>query len=83
MPPAADRTPKALLSSTRDSHLKMNIGLIADIHADYDSLKIALDILEGKAADTILCAGDLVEKGPKGDAVADLIRQRNIPCGQS
>ena len=58
----------------------MKIGVISDIHADIKSLKIALDILAGKKVDTIVCAGDLVERGADGDAVVETIKARNIPC---
>lgn len=58
----------------------MNIGIIADIHADLHALKIALDIMSGQGADTVLCAGDLVEKGPHSDKVVELLRAHEIPC---
>ncbi len=58
----------------------MKIGLIADIHGDEAGLRRALDLLDGLGAERILCAGDLVERGSRGDAVIDLIRQRGIPC---
>lgn len=58
----------------------MEIGIIADIHADFHALRIALDIMGGQGADTILCAGDLVEKGPHGDKVVELLRTQSIPC---
>jgi putative phosphoesterase len=58
----------------------MKIGLIADIHADWSALKLALDLLQGQGVDMILCAGDLVDKGLDGDAVVQRIRERQIPC---
>jgi putative phosphoesterase len=57
----------------------LKLGLISDIHADLQSLKLALDILQGQRVDRILCAGDLVDKGYDGDAVVDRIRECNIP----
>ncbi len=57
----------------------MKIGLISDIHADMQSLKLALDMLQGQAVDRVWCMGDLVDKGIDGDAVVNSIRQRNIP----
>ncbi len=54
------------------------IGLISDIHADLQALKQALDILQGQGVEQIICAGDLVDKGYEGDAVVNLIRERNI-----
>ncbi|MBK8020629.1 MAG: metallophosphoesterase family protein [Chloroflexi bacterium] len=56
------------------------LGLIADIHADDAALTRALDLLHDKGVDTILCAGDLVEKGPDGDAVVRQIGELAIPC---
>lgn len=55
-------------------------GLISDIHGDLVSLKTALGILQEQRVDTILCAGDLVEKGTDGDIVVQLIRDLLIPC---
>ena len=56
------------------------LGLISDVHGDLSSLQIALDFLQERGVDTILCAGDLVERGPDGDGVVQLIREREIPC---
>jgi putative phosphoesterase len=58
----------------------MKLGLIADIHADFTALTIALTILQREKVDKILCAGDLVEKGGDGDAVIALMREHGIFC---
>lgn len=58
----------------------MKIGLISDIHAHYDDLQTALRIFKSIGVDTIVCAGDLVEKGDDGDAVIALFQTVNIPC---
>jgi putative phosphoesterase len=58
----------------------MKLGLIADVHADLDALKLALDILQGQGVNQVICAGDLVDKGLNGDAVVRLLRERQIPC---
>ncbi len=62
----------------------MRIGLIADIHCDLTGLGLALDLLREKHVHTILCAGDIVEKGdgPDGDAVIELLTAYKIPCVQ-
>lgn len=60
----------------------MTLGLIADIHADLRALVAALNLLDARGVDTILCAGDLVEKGADGDAVVALLQTRAIPCVQ-
>lgn len=58
----------------------MKIGLIADIHGDYAALQIALDRLDNfHQVDEILCAGDLVGRGPEQEKVIELIRSRGIP----
>ena len=58
----------------------MKLGLISDIHGDLASLQAALGLLQHQGAKRILCMGDLVDKGPDGDAVVTLIRDLNIPC---
>ena len=58
----------------------MNIGVISDIHGDYQALETALDRLENyHQVDHILCAGDLVGRGPEQNQVVELIRARAIP----
>ncbi|HUN06318.1 MAG TPA: metallophosphoesterase family protein [Aggregatilineales bacterium] len=58
----------------------MKIGVIADIHGDYTALTTALDRLEHQhRVEHILCAGDLVGRGPRPEEVVQLIRQRGIP----
>ena len=57
----------------------MKIGIIADIHAQYDSLEKALAILEREQVDEIICPGDLVERGKDGERVVHTIRKMNIP----
>lgn len=58
----------------------MKIGIIADIHGDYAALQIAIDRLDNvHQVDEILCAGDLVGRGPEQEKVIELIRSRGIP----
>jgi putative phosphoesterase len=58
----------------------MRIGIIADIHGDYAALKMALDRLDNyHHVDHILCAGDLVGRGPEQEQVVTLVRERGIP----
>ena len=58
----------------------MKIGIISDIHAQYDSLQKALTILEREGVDEIICAGDLVEKDKDGDKVIQTIIKHKIVC---
>jgi putative phosphoesterase len=58
----------------------MNIGIISDIHGDSAALETALDRLDHyHKVDRILCAGDLVGRGPDPDRVVQVIRDRSIP----
>jgi putative phosphoesterase len=58
----------------------MQLGLIADIHADHRALESALRHLDRLGVATILCAGDVVGYGTHADAVVELLRARAIPC---
>lgn len=58
----------------------MDIGIISDIHGDYRALEKTLDRLDNHHhVSQILCAGDLIGRGPEQDRVVQLIRERNIP----
>ncbi len=57
----------------------IKIGLITDIHAEPESLLAALGQLEKKGITEILCAGDLIGKGPEGERAAKIICERQIP----
>jgi putative phosphoesterase len=58
----------------------MKIGIIADIHGDYAALTTALSRLDHfHQVDEVLCAGDLVGRGPDQEKVVDIIRRREIP----
>jgi putative phosphoesterase len=58
----------------------MDIGIISDIHGDYRALERVLDRLDNHhRVKQILCAGDLVGRGPEQDRVVQIIRERRIP----
>lgn len=58
----------------------MRIGIISDIHGDYDALMTVLSRLDGyHRVDHVLCAGDLMGRGPDPAAVVRAIRARDIP----
>ncbi|HVU13456.1 MAG TPA: metallophosphoesterase family protein [Phototrophicaceae bacterium] len=58
----------------------MNVGILSDIHGDIAALETVLEQLETyHHVDQILCAGDLVGRGPEPDKVVDLMRARAIP----
>lgn len=61
----------------------MRIGLISDIHGNLAALERALTLLrDQQKVDTILCAGDLVERHADGNAVVALMREQQIPTVQ-
>ena len=58
----------------------MNIGIVSDIHGDYAALESVLERLDGfHQVDQILCAGDLVGRGPEPERVVQVFRERGIP----
>lgn len=52
----------------------MRIGVVADIHSNYEAFKAVLDHMP--EVDRILCAGDLVGYGVHPNPVVDEIRER-------
>ena len=59
---------------------RMDIGIFSDIHGDLRALETVLDQLDSEhKVDYILCAGDLVGRGPEPNRVVDIIRERGIP----
>lgn len=58
----------------------MRIGIISDIHGDYESLERTLNKLQHEhRVQMILCAGDLVGRGPEQNRVVELHRTLGIP----
>lgn len=60
----------------------LRIGVISDIHDDLTALESTLGQLDDANVGTVLCAGDLVERGANGGAVIELLRDRSILCVQ-
>jgi putative phosphoesterase len=58
----------------------IKLGLISDIHGDIESLQAALEFLQRQQVDQIICAGDLIGKGPDENSVVSLIRDTSIAC---
>lgn len=58
----------------------MKLGLISDIHGDVDRLKTALDLLNEKQVDRILCMGDVVFSLKQAEKVVDLLAEQDICC---
>lgn len=60
--------------------MSTKIGIVADLHGDYEGFQKALVILDREGCDYILCAGDIVDRGPQADDIVTTIQKRNIPC---
>jgi putative phosphoesterase len=56
------------------------LAVIADVHADLASLRMALATIERMRCDLVVCAGDLVDYGVFPEETIALIRDRGIPC---
>lgn len=52
------------------------IALISDIHGNIPALDAVLEDIAGRGIDRVFCLGDLVGKGPHGDRVVDICRDR-------
>lgn len=54
----------------------MRIGIISDIHSNYEALVTVLDWLDEEKVDEIICLGDVVGYGPDPNLCCDLVRRR-------
>ena len=61
----------------------MRIGIISDVHGDNVALEDVLErFVRHHNVEQILCAGDLVGRGPDPDRVIDIIRAHGIPVAR-
>lgn len=58
----------------------MRIGLISDVHANVIALEAALEQLNLRGAEKVLCLGDLVGYGPSPNEAIDLLRREGVVC---
>ena len=58
----------------------MKIGLIADIHGNYEALKVVLGALDEMGVSEIYCLGDVVGYYFQVNECCDELRTRQIPC---
>lgn len=58
----------------------MIIGLISDVHANVMALESALEALEDRGAEVVVCLGDLVGYGPLPNETIEVIRERQVLC---
>lgn len=56
------------------------IGIISDIHGNYEALKIVLATLDAMNVTEIYCLGDVVGYYSQVNECCDELRKRNIPC---
>lgn len=56
------------------------VGIIGDMHGNYEGFLKALEIFEQHGVMQILCAGDIVDRGGHADDIVKMIRARNILC---
>lgn len=58
----------------------MKIGIISDIHGNYEALKMVLAELDKMNIAEIYCLGDVVGYYSQVNECCDELRSRNIPC---
>lgn len=56
------------------------IAIIADIHANLFALDAVIEDLRGRQLDEVIVAGDVVGRGPQGNAVVHRIQELGWPC---
>jgi putative phosphoesterase len=56
------------------------IGIISDIHGNYEALKTVLAELDAMNVTEIYCLGDVVGYYSQVNECCDALRKRNIPC---
>lgn len=56
------------------------IGIISDIHGNYEALKVVLNELDKKGVSKIYCLGDVVGYYSQVNECCDLLRERGINC---
>jgi putative phosphoesterase len=58
----------------------VRVGIIADLHGDYQGFLKALEFFEQQGISQILCAGDIVDRGSNADDIVRTFQARNIVC---
>lgn len=58
----------------------MSIGIISDIHGNFEALKVVLRELDRMAVTRVICLGDVVGYYAQVNECCDELRVRNIPC---
>ena len=58
----------------------MKIGIISDIHGNYEALKVVLAELDRMSVSEVICLGDVVGYYAQVNECCDELRARAIPC---
>lgn len=58
----------------------MKIGLISDIHGNYEALKVVMSSLDSMGVSEIYCLGDIVGYYLQVNECCNELRDRQIPC---
>lgn len=56
------------------------IGIISDIHGNYEALKVVLQEMDNKGVAKIYCLGDVVGYYSQVNECCEALRERNIEC---
>lgn len=57
----------------------VKVGIISDIHGNFEALKSVMEDLKGYDLDALVCLGDLVGFGPHPSEVVGLVQELGIP----
>ena len=58
----------------------MRLGIISDIHANYEALSASFEALEAAGCEEYYCLGDIVGYGPSPKECIDFVREHNVNC---
>ena len=58
----------------------MRIAILSDIHANFQALQKAFEIIDAKEIEQVYCLGDIVGYGAEPNECVAMIRERNVSC---
>ena len=67
-------------ATENDASADVKIGIVSDIHGDFDSLDRAIGWFRWMEIERILCPGDLLDIEPFGEEVVQRIKAENAIC---
>lgn len=74
---AGSESPKPPLQAARK---KLKIGLISDIHANYDALTVVLDFFKKQGIRMVFCCGDIIGYGAQPNECINELKKINAVC---